>query len=305
MKHFPLWKYSLDPAEVMMDSLKTQDLNISNERDGPVLMRSYPKDYLACDHISNHFTEYERIKCHFADKPSPLEAWKNILDESRDILNLDLLEQRECIYSATRECNTFNVSFCLWIINDLVGHNAKILDPSSGWGDRLIAAIASDASLYHGTDPNIKLQKGYNDIRKTFLDKESMPNFTVKKIPFEDMKVKTNYYDIALTSPPYFNLERYSDSKMQSINRYAKYEEWLIFYGDYLRKMVSSVKSGGFIVVYIEDIFSKGVSYKIREFTIKTMSDLRDSNEHVTYCKKYGLRIGTAQTRWALVWQKK
>lgn len=301
MKSFPFWKYSLGSPESMMETLKNQQLNITNVNNDKVLIRTYPDDYLKCDHISSHFTEYERIKCHFADKPSPLEVWKDMIKKNKDIFQLDNSSQREIIYNVSKGCNTFNVTFCLWILNELVGSNAKILDPSSGWGDRLIAAIASNASIYHGTDPNIRLQKGYNDIKKAFLKKEHMQRFTVKKLPFEDMTVINNYYDIALTSPPYYDLEKYSDSKTQSINRHPRYEDWLLFYQAYLHKMATSVKSGGYVVVYIEDIFSKGVSYKIREFTMSVMSD---PSCNVKYYSKFGLKIGK-NIRWALVWKKK
>jgi DNA modification methylase len=298
MKSFPFWKYSLKSPESMMDTLKTQKIKVIQDH-GDILIRTYPDDYLECDHISNHFTEYERIKCCFADKPSPLKVWSSI-KTNKDFIQLDRHDQREYIYMNSKECNTFNVTFCLWIINKLVGSNAKILDPSSGWGDRLIASIASDANLYHGTDPNIKLQKGYNDIKKKFLSKEKMRNFTIKKYPFEDLKINDNYYDLAITSPPYYNLEKYGNSKHQSINKYGNYEEWLLFYKDYILKMIHAVISGKYIVIYIEDIYSGGKQYTLRKFTIDTV------NESGLACNqtKMGLKIGK-NTRWALVWQKR
>jgi len=35
------------------------------------------------------------------------------------------------------------------------------------------------------------------------------------------------FYDLIVTSPPYFDLERYSDEETQSFKKYPKYEEWL------------------------------------------------------------------------------
>lgn len=302
---FPFWSKSLLKPEVMFHNLKNQDLVITTDTYGNMILeRKYPEDYFTCDHLSNHFTEYERIKCHFGSYSSPYDTWQSI-KKNKEFKSMSPLEQRELIYSKTRECNTFNVTFCLWIINNLVGSNATILDPSSGWGDRLIAALASDAKLYHGFDPNKKLQKGYKNIIKSFnkissQNPKGQTSVTVKSIPFEDSKLKDNFYDIALTSPPYFDLEKYGDDAKQSIIKHPTYDEWLKFYYIYLMKMLYAVKSDGYIVVYIEDVTSNGVRYNMREFTIKTVNNSNLVKNH----KRLGLKVGKS-IRYALIWQKK
>ena len=35
------------------------------------------------------------------------------------------------------------------------------------------------------------------------------------------------YYDICITSPPYYNLEIYCDEENQSINKFTDYKRWL------------------------------------------------------------------------------
>ena len=294
---FPFWSRSLPSAETMFNTLKKQKLYIFTDDDKyNVLERSYFKDYIICDHLSNHFTEYERIKCQFGNYPTPIDVWKKIKND-KNVKNKNPLDQRELVYSNTRECNTFNVTFCLWIINSLVGPGAKILDPSSGWGDRLIAALASEAILYHGFDPNKKLQKGYKSIINTF---NTETDASVKPVPFEESIIKNNYYDIAITSPPYFDLEKYGTDPKQSIIKYPSYEEWLTnFYYIYINKMILSVKSGGFIVIYIEDITSNGTKYNMREYTVKTMNE----SGKVTFYTKMGLKVGKA-IRYALIFKK-
>jgi 16S rRNA G966 N2-methylase RsmD len=298
MNSFPFWSKSLPSAKEMFLNLKTQELNIIDDKYGnKILQRIYPIDYLNCDHISNHFTENIRITCQFANYSTPFEIWKNIkLDKKYKMLSL--IEKREYIYNNTRECNTFNVTFCLWIINSL-GYNLKILDPSSGWGDRLIAALASNAKSYTGFDPNKKLQKGYKKIVKELNDKNNTI-VNIKAIPFESAKLKQNYYDLAITSPPYFSLEKYSNDINQSNVKYNEYENWLTnFYSIYLLKMIESIKQYGYIVIYIEDIIIDGQKYNLREYTIKTM---KESNL-VKLCDKFGLKVGK-NVRYALVWQK-
>lgn len=299
---FPYWTKSLMTPNDMFYNLKNQELHIvKDDQDNQVLKRHYPDDYFNCDHISNHFTENIRITCQFGTYTTPYDTWEQVKDEE-DIKKMTPLEQREYIYSSTRECNTFNVTFCLWIyrtLTELSGiQRAAILDPSSGWGDRLIAALACNALVYHGYDPNKDLQKGYKKIIKT-LNEDTKA--TIKCIPFEEAKIKFNYYDIVLTSPPYFDLEKYGDSSEQSIIKYPSYTNWLNqFYRPYLIKMILVVKSKGFIVVYIENITSKNVRYNLREYTINTI----ESTNNVEYYTKYGLKVGKS-IRYALVWRKK
>lgn len=294
---FPFWSKSLEDPVTMFNNLKSQNLNITEDRYGnKVLERRYPEDYFICDHISNHFTEYERIKCQFGNYTTPIDTWLSI---KKEIKKMNPLEQREFIYSSTKECNTFNVTFCLWIINTLVGIKSKILDPSSGWGDRLIASLASDVELYHGFDPNKKLQKGYKKIIKTLNN--NVTNAVIKALPFEEAIIKDNFYDIALTSPPYFDLEKYGNDKQQSIIKYSVYTEWLTnFYGPYIIKMINAVKSNGYIVIYIEDVTSNGIRYNMREFTIKTVNESNMLKNH----QRMGLQVGRS-IRYALIWQKK
>jgi hypothetical protein len=306
MNTFPFWSKSLSSPEDMFHNLITQKINIISDKYGnKIVERNYPEDYFKCDHLSNHFTEYERIICQFGFYATPLDTWKSI-KKDKNINQLSLLEQRELVYSSTRECNTFNVTFCLSIINTLVGPNAKILDPSSGWGDRLIASIASKAEIYHGFDPNKNLQKGYKNIVKTFKkyiidnNKNKTNNFTITSIPFEEAILSDNYYDIALTSPPYFDLEKYGTDANQSINKYPTYEDWLTFYKQYILKMIQAVKSNGYIVIYIEDVTSNGTRYNMREFTIKTVNDSKKMKQHM----RFGLKVGKS-IRYALVWQKR
>ncbi len=295
---FPYWSKSLANPVTMFNTLQNQDLVISlDSYNNYILERKYPEDYLNCDHLSNHFTEYERIKCQFGTYMTPYDTWLSI-KKNKDFKDMTLLDQREYIYSLTKECNTFNVTFCLWIINKLVGPNATILDPSSGWGDRLIAAIASNAKIYHGFDPNKNLQKGYKKIIKT-LNKDTI--ISIKVLPFEESIIEQNFYDIALTSPPYFNLEKYGNDSNQSIIKNPLYENWLTnFYYIYIMKMINSVKSKGYIVIYIEDVTSDGVRYNMRDYTIKTVN----SSNLVINHQRLGLKVGKS-IRYALIWQKK
>jgi len=59
------------------------------------------------------------------------------------------------------------------------------------------------------------------------LNIESQVN--IYNSPVEDMLEILNdkYYDMCLTSPPYYDLEVYSHEDSQSINQYKSYDEWI------------------------------------------------------------------------------
>ena len=294
---FPFWKFSLPSPVNMFIKLKDQEINIEDEN---IVIRQYPEDYESVDHISNHFTESVRIYCRFGDFDTPFETWEKIKNNV-DYLRKNKHDKREYIYSLTRECNTFNPTFCLYIISKLVGKNSKILDPSSGWGDRLIASLASDANLYLGFDPNKKLQKSYNKIIKV-LGNNDKEKYKVIPEPFEDVKrlLSPNYYDIAITSPPYYDLEIYDSSEMQSVVRNKSFNKWIDdFYYPYLANMIYAIKVNGYVVIYIEDIKSKKVNYPLRSITL----DYMNNNDEVTYYNMIGLKVGKT-VRWALIWKK-
>ena len=108
----------------------------------------------------------------------------------------------------------------------------RILDLSSGWGDRLIGAMASDIDCYHGFDPNPCLHPNYKKMIKTFkkykVNKDA--EYKIKKQPFEKAKLKPNFYDLMMTSPPYFTMEIYDSnpttSKTQSVSSVNSEKEW-------------------------------------------------------------------------------
>lgn len=80
-----------------------------------IVVRRYPEDHEYCDHVSNHFTETIRINCRLANYDTPWEVWNRIKNEN-NVVSMNKHDQRECVYSLTKEGNTFNLTYCLYII---------------------------------------------------------------------------------------------------------------------------------------------------------------------------------------------
>ena len=106
----------------------------------------------------------------------------------------------------------------------------SILDVCTGWGGRMLgsscAKVCNNSNVqYTGIEPCLKTYQGLCNIRDTLsLQNVELINDTAENIlaNMSDDKI----FDMALTSPPYYNLEIYSDELNQSL-QYGSYEKWI------------------------------------------------------------------------------
>ena len=103
----------------------------------------------------------------------------------------------------------------------------SVLDVCAGWGGRMIGSKSVDlASVsYTGIDPCKKTYNALCGIR----DELGLTGVTLINKPAEVALVELPEdakFDIALTSPPYFNLEIYSDETTQS-TKLGDYQAWV------------------------------------------------------------------------------
>jgi 16S rRNA G966 N2-methylase RsmD len=273
---FPYRKFYLPSFVAMFHNLQT----FTPVFEDGIMRRKFPDDYNTCDFISDHFTEHVRVRCSFKNYVTPWNSWK----KHPELKRLSTVEaKREAVYNLTRECNSFNPSVGYELIMRLVGSGSKILDPSAGWGDRMIAAAASNAKVYHGVDPNKDLKDPYNKLIEQ-LKEVSKTRVRVFNAPFEDIEIKPESYDLVLTSPPFFNVETYSDDKSQSITMYPSKKNWInLFYLPYVKKCFDAVKKGGYVVLY----------------ALPWMYDLVEQDYDTFY-----FSVGSGKIREIRVWQK-
>jgi len=120
-----------------------------------------------------------------------------------------------------------------------------VLDPTMGWGGRLVGACALDLPKYIGIDMNKKLERPYMDL-SVFLQKTTK---TKIELFFQDA-LTVDYskldYDMVFTSPPYYNIEVYSGMSEKSK------EEWNDgFYKPLFERTWKHMKSPGFYCLNI------------------------------------------------------
>jgi hypothetical protein len=98
----------------------------------------------------------------------------------------------------------------------------NVLDVCVGWGGRMIGSACLEGVKYTGIEPFSKTYNGLNKIKEELsLDNVSLYNDKAEDI----IGSLPKEFDIAITSPPYYNLEIYSDEDSQSHN-YGSYENW-------------------------------------------------------------------------------
>lgn len=101
----------------------------------------------------------------------------------------------------------------------------SMLDPCAGWGGRMLGAAAAGVR-YLGYEPCTTTFQGLLRLRDWILTLQ--PNFQciVVNKPFEDADI-SGHYDVALTSPPYFDTEKYSTEDTQAAVKYNTYDSFL------------------------------------------------------------------------------
>lgn len=147
----------------------------------------------------------------------------------------------------------------------------RVLDPSSGWGDRLIGSFGARVSEYVGVDPNRDLFGGYAEIMRLYgvtyrVDSESntyildgaSANKRYRMIcaPFESDKaiVPIGHFDVVVTSPPFFDYEVYSETN-------PTYRDWIRdFYMPYTKKALECLRIGGYMALHIDDTSAGNIS---------------------------------------------
>lgn len=139
---------------------------------------------------------------------------------------------------------------------DLNGLN--ILDTSCGFGSRMLATILNGAN-YYGFDPNKELYGCLQNCHKWLVDHNKVPADRVcdihccgseEHIPELDGKM-----DLSFTSPPYFNVETYSDDNGASTRNLDNYEGWLCeFVAPTLVNTYKYLKVGGLAMINIKNL---------------------------------------------------
>jgi hypothetical protein len=218
---------------------------------------------LELNDITDYFSENIRVKCRIGNNISPYEYWKKnkniIIEKTKKKYGIvNIYNLREIIYLNTRLCNNFRITVALTILKYF--KPKSWLDISAGWGDRLLSAIFYKINLYESCDPNLDLHKCYDRMIDTFSSKSKKKNFIIHKRGFLESHFEKTNFDIVFSSPPFFNLEKYSSFFENSITKYNTEKDWIkYFFIPSLIKAYNHLKINGHMILYMggsEDVMN-------------------------------------------------
>ena len=138
--------------------------------------------------------------------------------------------------NGTKGVVNFKPTIAKFIYDNYCPEGGRVLDPCSGYSGRLAGCIASNRNIfYHGIDPNGNSSVGNMEMANFFSAQYDVLGERIYKYRFrqdigmaeEIMPEIREEYDLVFTSPPYFDVEIYSEELSQSCNKYKEYIDWL------------------------------------------------------------------------------
>ena len=219
---------------------------------------------------SNYFQIENRWSVDGSVSPGPKRTWENhkfmkTLMGSAYSLKMPKITKnilRTMIGLRKYICSQFKPNVAK-IIYDMF-ESENILDFSAGWGDRLAGFYASEhGKHYVGIDPRkenhsiYKEQSEFYDKHLGFFEHDRKSEFYCSPAEDFDFTQYEDYFDLVFTSPPYFSVERYSYDDTQSWVRYKDINDWnKDFLQSTLGNLWGSIKSGGYLLVNISDVYT-------------------------------------------------
>jgi cytochrome c553 len=248
-------------------------------------------DLLTATNIGNDFCmDYHKHSIFMSNKLAKLSVAElfNNRDKLFDVINKRLqgnhinhiddvvMRNITSIFSPTKSVVNFRPISAASIYRRYLSkesHN-KVWDMCAGFGGRLVGAhISNVVDEYYGNEPIKKTVDGLSNIHNFITNEYSTVSDKRLKIvdieckPVEESKFKNieDEFDMCFTSPPFFDLEHYSDEKTQSIVKYPTLDMWVDgFLTALIKNAYKALKHLGIIAINIKNI--KGAN-KLEQIT--------------------------------------
>ena len=219
---------------------------------------------------SNYFQQYNRWSVDGTISPGPVRTWGNpkfmyTLLGSLFTLEVEKVDRgtlRSCIGLRKYICSQFKPNVAKAIYDKYKCKN--VLDFSAGWGDRLAGFYCGESTKsFVGIDPNTNNHPNYQKQvefykkHQTFFEEPKEVELICSPAEDVDFTKYENHFDTIFTSPPYFNVEKYSDEDTQSYIRYKDIGSWnKDFLHFTLDKLIFTLKKDGVIAINISDVYN-------------------------------------------------
>jgi 16S rRNA G966 N2-methylase RsmD len=175
------------------------------------------------------------------------------------------------VTSWTQGVSNFRPSYAAYIYKKYCHKSpGKVLDICTGYGGRLVGAIASGTvGMYVGIDA---CKETVEANRRLAADLGFSDRTLLIHAACEDVKPSQigDDFDLCFTSPPYFCKEIYSEESTQSCNRYTTPESWRDeFLLPAMKLQASVLKPGGFTIINIADVTIDNEIVPLERWTVE------------------------------------
>ena len=205
--------------------------------------------------------------------------------EDRCAVNENNLRGMLLTFSHTGRVSNFRSTAAKAIYECYSREGDTVLDFSAGYGGRMLGCLPLNRT-YLGIDPcreqinglkrmNARLGKLVRVRARSRIYQACAEDFLCQQ--------RAGSVSLVFSSPPYFNIERYSNSRSQSYIRFPTYEEWREgFMVPVVMQSRRILKKGGYFVINVANING----YKLFDDT------LRIANRHFRHVHTLKLRLG-------------
>lgn len=189
---------------------------------------------------------YEQFRMIAEGADAGIAGLRTVTDDS-----LLLLLKGSYPFGGARMHMDFPANKAAELIKEFGGAGCSVLDPCHGWGGRLCGALMADVSRYYGVDPSPEAHRGLEREAKAFLPYCPGTKVDLIQKPFEDVDLSGMHFDMAITSPPYFDVEQYHGDGQAHV-RYGKYDLWVDgFYRPLIEKTYNALRPSGVFVLQV------------------------------------------------------
>ena len=258
-----------DPKESLEQLLKHENAGVISYKIKKRVIGKY---------ASHFFHEKLRMRASASGSPmSPIQVWEHEGAREKIIEEAETRKHSNLRASLLANCRPVwgfppAVAKCVYSFFEA----KRILDPCSGWGDRLVAAMATGCvEHYEGVDPNTAVHDCYERMRLCYNGR-SGKSIKLHCDAFEDAPIGSGF-DLVFTSPPYFDWERYSDDQKQSFIRYPDPVQWRAgFLAPLINKSAEALVSGGHMAINISNVPHKEESVPLVSWLHEHAAENRD-----------------------------
>jgi tRNA1(Val) A37 N6-methylase TrmN6 len=152
---------------------------------------------------------------------------------------------------AAMPASMFMTTVAKYIYDNFSEENGIVYDYSAGFGQRLVAAMASKNNLkYIGVEPWTKSFKNLNLLYRYIYQHHRCSLHNIGSENFYDENLKEKIC-LAFSSPPYFDTEIYCNESTQC--NLGSYKDYLSYWEKTCENIYKMLKSGGYFILNISE----------------------------------------------------